>query len=138
MKTRLSFISNSSSSSFIATIAVVRDDIVKEVWRKAWCRLDRYNYEEICKRYGRGEISLIISQKPMKNTRMRYLFMSILKQDFYPEDGEDECEPDYDSVSIDDFSEKDQQLFSATLEDGLEIMIKHIMAEETDEHLFFF
>ena len=60
--------------------------------------------------------------KPSEEYKDEIFVHEYSKQDFYPEDGEDECEPDYDSVSIDDFSEKDQQLFSATLEDGLEII----------------
>lgn len=117
-KKRMGFVSNSSSSSFIVTIAVVRDEEkLKKFEEKIGAKLDRYNYEEICENYGNGDFFGYLT-KPSEEYKDEMFIHEYGREDLYEdEDGY----VDYD-VDIDIFSEKDQQLFSATLEDGLEII----------------
>lgn len=118
MKSRMGFVSNSSSSSFIVTIAVVRDEEkLKKFEEKIGVKLDRYNYQEICERYRYGDFDSWLT-KPSDEYKDETFIHEYGREDI-EEDPDGETNYDAD---LDWFSDKDQELFSATLEDGLEII----------------
>ena len=117
MKIRNSFVSNSSSSSFIATIAVVVDEEkLQKFEEKIGEKLDRYNYEEICDRYRYGDFFGLMS-KPSETYKDNIFIHVYDDVEIYEDDGY----TNYD-VDIEDFPEITQDVYGATLEDGLKII----------------
>lgn len=99
MKQISGFISNSSSSSFIATIAVITDEEkFSKFEEESSFKFERFTYDQICSTYGDGDFYDNFS-KPKEEYSNATFVHEWDRSDI------DECEfedGDYDSVGVDD------------------------------------
>lgn len=110
MKTRKYFVSNSSSSSFIATIAVITDEEkFSKFEEESGFKFDRFTYEEICGNYGDGDFYDYFSKPKEEYSN------AIFVHEWDRSDVEEDEDGDYDSVNVDDcdFDDKVLALYEA-------------------------
>jgi hypothetical protein len=128
MKISQSFISNSSSSSFIATVAVVIDEQKFDAFEKhVGHTYEKKSFEEFEKLKGRwgwpGDFEDCLFVNPvtedLKDKKFIYHYeKSGDDSDFLNADGD---EYNYD-IDLDFFSEEAQDIYSADEENGLKIL----------------
>ena len=115
---RTGFVSNASSSSFIATIAIIKDEEKFQKFEESvGYKYDRLNYEQICKQYGRGDFYDYLSKPNEKYSDCTFV------HEYDRCDIDDDEDGDYD-VDIDecDFSDKVLALSGIGENEGAEII----------------
>lgn len=124
MKIRNSFISNSSSSSFICTIAVVEDEEkLKQFENKINYIMKRLNHKEMLESLehcGDFQDSLYGAEFEEYKDKTFIVDTECGEWELYEEDEDGELiERDYDQVDISDFSNSSQRIAYAGNEEGL-------------------
>lgn len=117
-KIRLGFVSNSSSSSFITTIAIITDE---EKFRKfeesSGFKFERFTYEQICKSYHHGDFYCYLSKPKEEYSNATFVHEYDMSDIDDPEDPDD-----YDDISFEDFSDRANALYDAGEDEGIEII----------------
>lgn len=117
MKQISGFISNSSSSSFIATIAIITDEEkFSKFEEESGFKFDRLTYEQICKNYSDGDFYDYLSKPDEKYSGATFV------HEWDMSDIEENEDMDYDNVDTDDFSDKVLALCGAGENEGIKII----------------
>lgn len=124
VKIRAGFVSNSSSSSFIATIAIITDEEkFQQFEENVGYKYERLNYEQICKEYHHGDFYDCLSKPDPKYSDCTFVHA------YDKCDIDDDEDGDYD-VDIDecDFSDEALDLNAISDEDGAKIIAETFYA----------
>ena len=119
MKKRSAFISNSSSSSFICTISIVKDEEkFKQFEEEIGETFDRLTHEQLLQeiRYC-GDFQDYLYGEKFENYKDQTF---ILDTDMQDVEEDPDGDTNYDNVELEDFCERSQKIFCADEEAGLE------------------
>lgn len=120
MKIRQQFISNSSSSSFIATIAIITDEEkFKKFEETVGYTYDRLNYEQICKDYHHGDFFDCLSKPDAKYSDCTFVHAYDMDDVEEDPDGDTNYDIDIDECN---FSDEVLALNAISEEDGAKII----------------
>lgn len=119
MKKRSSFISNSSSSSFICTISVVKDDEkFKKFEEEIGETFDRLTHEQLLQEIRHcGDFQDYLWGEKFEKYKDQTF---ILDTDMQDVEEDPDGDTNYDNVDVEDFCERSQKIFDASEEAGLE------------------
>lgn len=119
MKTRSGFISNSSSSSFICTISVVKDEEkFKQFEEEIDEKFDRLTHEQLLQEIRHcGDFQDYLWGEKFEKYKDQTF---ILDTDMQDVEEDPDGDTNYDNVDVEDFCERSQMIFGASEEAGLE------------------
>lgn len=116
-KIRLGFISNSSSSSFITTIAIITDEEkFSKFEESSGFKFERFTYDQICKNYSQGYFYDYLSKPDEKYSNATFV------HEYDMADMDETEDMDYDDVLFDEFSDQANALYSAGEDEGIKII----------------